>query len=170
MNGANLMTYCGACCNACALSPRFTALKEAAVLINELIEVHGLQNWIPQAWLPEAPNMFDFNEFRKGLDFFSKANSFYICQKGCKDGGGFAECIMRKCCRERGLDICFDCTDFPCNKVEWDPVRMKRAEEYKRLGRDKWLQEQEKKARQGFELYADKYYQVRTGEKPPRSK
>jgi hypothetical protein len=43
---------------------------------------------------------------------------------------------------------------------------IKRADEYKKLGRDKWLRHEAKKAKQGFELYADKYYQVRTGKNP----
>jgi hypothetical protein len=167
MNNKNIINYCGSYCRECALSAGFTALREAAKALNELIEVHGMQNWIPQAWLPEAESKFDFAEFHKGLAFFSNEESFFVCRKRCKEGGGFSECIMRKCCQERGLDICFDCGDFPCNKVKWNPVMIQRAGEYKKLGRDKWLRQEEKKANQGFELYADKYYQVRTGKNPP---
>jgi hypothetical protein len=167
MDNKELVTYCGAYCGECALFPGFTALREAAKALNELIEIHGLQNWIPRAWLPEAENKFDFAEFRKGLSFFSNAESFFVCRKRCKEGGGFAECIMRQCCQERGLDVCFDCADFPCDKVPWNPTMIKRAGEYKKLGRDKWLRQEAKKAKQGFELYADKYYQVRTGKHPP---
>lgn len=167
MDNKNLSTYCGGYCGECALFPEFTALRESAALLSELIGIHGLQNWIPRAWLPEAENRFDFAEFRKGLDFFSDPDSWFICRKCCKDGGGLPECLMRKCCQERGLDICFDCADFPCSKVEWNPNMIKRDTEYKKLGKDRWLREQEKKAKQGFELFADKYYRVWAGENPP---
>jgi hypothetical protein len=167
MDSEDLMTYCGGYCGQCALFPGFAALREAAALTAELIDVHGLQNWIPQAWLPEAENKFDFAEFRKGLAFFSDPESFFICRKCCQDGGGFSGCTMRKCCQERGLDVCFDCGDFPCNKMEWHPNMIKRAGEYKRLGKDAWMRQQEKKAKQGFELFTDKYYRIRAGENPP---
>jgi hypothetical protein len=74
---------------------------------------------------------------------------------------------MRKCCLERRLDVCYDCGDFPCNKVQWNPIMIKRASEYKKLGRDKWLRQEKNKAKKGFELYAGKYYQVRTGKTSP---
>jgi hypothetical protein len=169
MDNEDLMTYCGGYCGECALFSGFTALRETASVLSELVDIHGLQNWIPQAWLPEAENKFDFTEFRKGLAFFSNAESFLVCRKCCKEGGGFHECLMRKCCQERGIDICFDCGDFPCNKVEWHPRMIKRADAYKKLGKDKWLRQEEKKANKGFELYANKYYQVRVKESPPDS-
>ena len=169
MEKEDLMTYCGGYCRECSLFTEYQALREAAALIGELIDVHGLQNWIPGSWLPEAENKFDFAEFRKGLAFFSDPESWHVCRKTCKDGGGFPECPIRICCRERGLDLCFDCGDFPCEKVKGYPNMIKRGGEYKKLGRDEWLREQEKKASQGYELFADKYYQVRTGKNPPGS-
>lgn len=161
-----MVTYCGGYCGECALFSGFTALREAASILAELIDTHGLQNWIPEAWMPDAENKFDFAEFRKGLDFFSTPESWYICRECCKNGGGWPECPMRKCCRERELDICFDCGEFPCDKVERNPRMIKRGDEYKKLGKDEWLREREKNARQGFELYTGKFYQVWAGESP----
>jgi hypothetical protein len=174
MESKDLVTYCGGYCGECALFPGFTALREAALILGELIDTHGLQNWIPEAWTPDAwtpdaENKFDFAEFRKGLTFFSAPESWYACRECCKSGGGWPECPMRKCCREREIDICFDCGDFPCSKVKWNPIMIKRGDEYKKLGKGEWLREREKNANQGFELYAGKYYQVRAVENPPES-
>jgi hypothetical protein len=165
----DLMTYCGGYCGECALYPGFTALREAALLMGELIDTHGLQNWIPQAMKPDAENKFDFTEFRQGLAFFSDPEPWFTCQKTCKRGGGYPECLMRKCCQERGLDICFDCKEFPCSKVRWNPGMIERAEEYKKLGKEEWLREQEKKTKRGFEHHTEKYYQIRAEKKSPDS-
>jgi hypothetical protein len=169
MDNENLMTYCGGYCGECALYPGFTALREAASLLGEIIDTHGLQNWIPEAMKPEAENKFDFAEFRKGLAFFSDPEPWFTCQKTCKNGGGFPDCLMRKCCREHRLDICFDCSEFPCSKVRWNPRMIERAKEYEKLGKEEWLRQQQKKANQGFEHFADKYYQVQAGKSPPKS-
>ena len=167
MNSEDLITYCGGYCGECALFTGFTALREAASLLGEISDTHGLQNWIPEAFIPEAENKFDYTEFRKGLAFFSDLESFFACRRCCKSGDGRPDCPMRICCRERALDICYDCGDFPCNKVEWGPRMMKRADEYRKLGKEGWLQEREKSANQGFELYTGKYFQVWAGENPP---
>jgi len=169
MNNKDSVNYCGSYCGECALSPEFTALRNAAIILDEIIVTHGLQSWVPDAWLPEAENKFDFAEFRKGLAFFSNPESFFVCKITCKEGGGHPECIMRKCCQARGLDVCFDCDDFPCKKVEWNPGMIERGEEYKKLGKDEWLRQQEKEAKQGYEVYAGKYYRVWAGENPPDS-
>ena len=54
MSDEDLMNYCGSYCGECALSSGFTALREAASLLGELADVHGLQNCIPEAWTPDA--------------------------------------------------------------------------------------------------------------------
>ena len=35
---------------------------------------------------------------------------------GCREGGGDAACVQRRCCRERGLEGCWECERFPCDK------------------------------------------------------
>jgi len=37
------------------------------------------------------------------------------CQ-GCREGGGDAGCIQRKCCLVKGLSGCWQCEEFPCGK------------------------------------------------------
>jgi hypothetical protein len=131
-------------------------------MLSEIADAHGFQYW-----MPGAVKDFDYNEFRKGLAFFSDAGSWLVCQGSCRDGDGRPDCPMRNCCRERKLDNCFNCSYFPCDKVAQNEGMLKRARKYKKLGKDKWLQVQDKRAKQGLELHTGKYYRVRINEKPP---
>jgi hypothetical protein len=159
-----LITYCGAYCGLCARYHGYTAFREAISMVSEIADAHGFQYW-----MPGAVKDFDYTEFRKGLAFFSDAESWLVCRNCCKGGDGRPDCPMRNCCQERGLDICFACSDFPCNKVAWNPNMIKRAEEYKKLGKDEWLRTQMEKANQGLELHTGKYYQAQAGVSPPDS-
>lgn len=100
----------------------------------------------------------DYKEFRKALGFFSKLEGWPICLKGCKQGDGNPECEIRNCCMERKLDLCFECSQFPCDKVKGNERMVKTASEYKKLGREKWLCLQVKKVQNGYELHTRKYY------------
>jgi hypothetical protein len=164
MEDKDLITFCGAYCGQCSRFAGFTAFREAAALLAEIADSHGYQYW-----MPEAAKGFDYAGFRKGLEFFRAPKSSLICQRGCRNGDGRPDCPMRNCCRERQFDGCFDCGDFPCQKVKWDEGALKRARDYGKLGREEWLREQDRKAEQGFELHTGKYYLVRATEHPPGS-
>jgi hypothetical protein len=162
MNSKDLVTYCGGYCGVCARFLGFTAFREAASLLAELVDAHGFQHWMPQ-----AVKEFDYTEFRKGLAFFGNPESWLVCRQGCRSGDGRPECEIRKCCQERECDICFDCGEFPCDKVKENTRIIKRANEYKKLGKDEWLRQQLEKANQGFEPHSEKYYQIWAREYPP---
>jgi len=38
--------------------------------------------------MPLEVKEFDYAEFRKGLDFFSREDTWLVCREGCKGGGG----------------------------------------------------------------------------------
>jgi len=113
--------------------------------------------------MPTEIEDFDYVEFRKGLDFFSK-DPRVICQSCCKSGrSGYLACEIRKCCQEHGLDVCFECSEFPCSKVEKNAEMIERAKEYRELGKDEWLRRQIEKANQGYEHHTGKYYRLWVG-------
>jgi hypothetical protein len=35
---------------------------------------------------------------------------------GCREGGGAKNCYQRECCVGNGLDGCWQCEEFPCDK------------------------------------------------------
>jgi len=72
--------------------------------------------------------------------------------------GGPRSCDIRRCARKRRVDVCVHCADWPCPRINRlasgyvtliaDGMRLKR------IGPDKWLEEQEARAGTGF-CYCD---------------
>jgi len=155
MEPEQLLTYCGGYCGCCARSLRHKAFRKAAALLAEIVDSHGYQYW-----MPVEIKEFDYAEFRKGLDFFRREDTWLVCREGCKGGGGGPPDCVRECCKEHGVDVCFECREFPCDKVKGKTEMMERAKEYKRLGREEWLRHQDEKAKKGFEGHTGKYYEV----------
>ena len=164
MGALDLTTFCGGSCGTCARSPQHTAFREAAALLAEVVDAHGFSHW-----MPDVVKGFDYAEFRKGLDFFADRESWLVCTKGCRNGDGGPPFCVRECCREHGVDLCFDCADFPCEKTTAFADMASAAEEYRQLGRAEWLRRQSERASQGYEAHTRKYYQVRRSRSAPGS-
>lgn len=162
MKSEDLIAYCGVYGGTCARWRDYSEFRTLAAVLAEWVDAQGYQ-----FWMATYAKDFDYTEFRKGLDFFSRNDTWLVCQNCCKGGDGNPECEIRKCCEKRGLNLCFDCEEFPCDKVERDKKMVKRGEEYKELGKDKWVRQQAEKAKQGFELHTGKYYQIHAKEHPP---
>ena len=158
----DLTTCCGLYGGHCARHVSFTAFRAAAAMLAEIVDAHNFRHWLPEA----VARTFDYGEFRKGLDFFADEDSWLVCRTCCGDDAGPPNCPA-SCCHERGLDVCFDCDDFPCDRLAGSSDIAARAEEYRRLGRDAWLREQATRAAHGYELHTRKYYTVRADDAPP---
>ena len=148
-----MVTYCGGYCGYCARWVENLILADLASVIAGLVDAHGFQHW-----MPSEVKEFDYKEFRKALDFFSKKNSWLICLKGCKQGDGNPYCEIRDCCKRHEISLCFECGKFPCDMVKDDKKIMERAREYKNLGKEEWLQQQIRKAKNRYEDHTRKYY------------
>ena len=164
MKDENLITYCGGYGGSCARWCGYTQFRELVTLVAEWVDAQGYQHWMPQ----QTPE-FNYNEFRKGLEFFSKNDSWLVCERCCSGGDGNPACEIRKCCKKHGLEVCFDCDEFPCVKTGKEPDMIERFRQYKTLGRIDWLRQQAEKARQGFEGHTQKYYQVKASKNPPKA-
>lgn len=143
-----LVTYCGLYCDLCAARTRIP--RRAAALRSAMTE----EGWT--FWGQSIPGFTEFWSFLEGL------SSGEGCP-GCRAGGGYSGCQIRVCARERGLELCSQCPDFPCEYVDAlaakyptlvaDNVRMKA------VGLEQWLIEQKERVRRGV-VYADIRYQV----------
>jgi len=77
---------------------------------------------------------------------------------GCRGDGGPPFCSIRKCARERGVDVCAFCEAYPCERVEQlargYPTLIADGRRMREIGIAAWIQEQEKRAETGF-AYVD---------------
>jgi len=138
------ITYCGVYCELCSARGRIP--KQAAALR----ETMAKEGW--GHFGNEIENFKQFWEFLTNLSDKSKA-----CP-GCRAGGGPPFCGIRKCAQKKGVELCADCEEFPCHRIEGlakgyinlipDMKRMKE------IGFDKWFEEQQERAKTGF-VYAD---------------
>lgn len=69
------------------------------------------------------------------------------CDPDCKGGGGHKGCHHRECCKARGLEGCWECEAFPCNKEffasggddAWRGICIGSVECIKELGVEEYL-------------------------------
>lgn len=144
MDGLRLDTYCGLYCGLCAKRGRIPqqakALRES--MVKEDYEV----------WGKEFPG---FNNFWKFLN--DLCNPDQACP-GCRQGGGPSFCSIRKCARERKVDICVFCEEYPCKRIlaisKGYPTLLVDGKRIQEIGTEVWIQEQEERAKTGF-AYVD---------------
>ena len=87
------------------------------------------------AFLPEFKN---YSSFKKMLTYFATPDC-----KGCRQGTcKYPNCGVVDCYKDKGVDFCFQCDDFPCQKTNFDPHLEKR-----------WLQMNTRMKEIGVEAY-----------------
>ncbi len=68
------------------------------------------------------PKFKQYPEFKSLLTYFAEPDC-EGCRKGtCK----YPNCGVVACYSEKGVDFCFQCDEFPCNKSNFDPHLEKR--------------------------------------------
>ena len=64
----------------------------------------------------------DFDEFLKGLSWIASHDK--PC-RGCRFGGGWSwwsDCPVRDCTIQKSIDFCYQCEDFPCQRLKTEPL------------------------------------------------
>jgi len=102
-------------------------------------------------WVSSVVKSFNFEEFRKGLEWFADAK----CPM-CLNGGG-APCENRGCASEKKLESCLLCDDFlSCKNTEyqreWYPFVVENRSHVKEVGFEKYLEEEEERTKVGVDL------------------
>jgi len=140
-----LLGYCGLYCGLCAHRNR---IPQRAKLLRETLHDEGWDSWYKYASRIKDtfPVFWEFLEDLVKID----------CT--CRTGGGPPDCKIRACAKERSLDACTFCSDYPCGHIE------DLAEHYvsaiqdgrrlHKIGLKAWTAEQEERARRGV-VYAD---------------
>jgi len=145
MADLSLVTYCGLYCPLCAQRGRIP--KQARALRGSLAK-EGWESY--GAVISE-----DFEPFWRLLSHFADPENGCSCRDG---RGGPPFCTIRKCAREKGIDVCPFCEAFPCEHIRTigkgyptliaDGVRMRE------IGLEAWIEEQTERAKTGF-AYCD---------------
>jgi len=144
MPDLRLVTYCGLYCGLCAQCSRIPAQART------LAETMRKEEW--DQWGREMPR---FKEFWGFLNWLGESEADCSCRAG-KCGPGF--CAIRKCAREKGVEVCPFCDDYPCDRIaglaKGYVMMIEDGKRLKRIGLDSWIAEQEARRGTGFS-YAD---------------
>jgi hypothetical protein len=144
MENLKLVTYCGLCCGLCANRGR---IPQQAKALRESMIKEGYDKWGTA-----IPGFKDFWKFLSEL-----CDPDTSCP-GCRQGGGPPDCTIRKCAKERKVDVCVFCEDFPCKRVlglaKGYPTLIADSERLKKIGIKAWTKEQQERAKTGF-AYVD---------------
>ncbi len=157
LEAKKLIGYCGIYCGGCGMY-KGRIIAKVADDLKELIEAHGYPVWVPEFGGID----FNFMEFQKGLSYFTKENSGCYCQEPCKDGGGVPGCEIKKCAEDQGVEICFQCSDYPCKHfsqfLKRHPEITKEYKRFNKLGLEEWIKTQARKAEKEYCRATRKYY------------
>lgn len=79
----------------------------------ELIKLLGSYERIAKLKEETIPSFKDYSNFEDILKYFSTASC-----SGCRGENVqcFISCSAKKCHKEKGLDFCFQCNDYPCEE------------------------------------------------------
>ena len=142
------VTYCGLYCKLCATLARIPQQSSA---LQETLRKEGWE-YFGQYCLPA------FKEFWAALEQLSRSDK---APKGCRGGCGDPDCAIRKCARQRKMELCSSCTEYPCqlitNLAQRYPNLIHDGRRQQQIGLDKWIHEQDDRCNSGF-CYADIRY------------
>jgi len=144
MDDLKLVTYCGLYCGLCSERSR---VPEQARALRDTVVKEGYELW--------GQDLPGFREFRALLERMCDPDK--NCP-GCRQGGGPPFCGIRRCAHAREVDVCPQCADFPCHRIEalghGYPTLVADGQRMNRIGIAAWVAEQEERACTGF-CYAD---------------
>jgi hypothetical protein len=127
---SELIAYCGIYCRLCDY---FTGkIRDSARDLLDVVRTHN-----ELKLFADTAKAFDFENFVTGLKWLSKEIS--PCVGGCRGGGGWGDCPLRKCCVEKRVRFCYECGDFPCDTLKQFSKRVEQLNELKQQGLESWI-------------------------------
>ena len=108
------------CCGKyyCALCDyHLGTIVEAARKLSSFTEKYGSLRLIL-----EGNKACNYDELLKGVKWIASHDK--PC-KGCRLEGGWSwwpDCPVRDCTIQKGIDFCYQCKDFPCQKLKTEPL------------------------------------------------
>ena len=102
---------CGLDCHRCVMYADGVIKRSASDLAAAL---EGFENMAPRV-AARAPALANYQQFVEVLALFAGASC-----TGCRNGGAtFPFCAARTCFKEQGVDYCFQCSEYPCERNDY---------------------------------------------------
>ena len=112
-NILQILAPCGLNCRKCQMYAEGDIKQHAT----ELKRLLGSFDSYAERFSQFLPVYGNYPPFKELLVHFSRANC-----KGCRQGDcKYPNCGVAKCSKSKGVDFCFQCQEFPCNKSNFDP-------------------------------------------------
>ncbi len=130
----DILAPCGLNCHKCFAYSE----GEIRMLSARLQERLGSFNRYAERFSAFLPVFENYPSFKKLLAYFAQGNC-----NGCrKDTCKYPNCGVIACYKQRGVDFCFQCDEFPCEKTNFDPDLKRR-----------WIQMNNRMKKIGVESY-----------------
>ena len=137
--------YCGLYCENCAVKAK---IEPASKVLYEEMKKAGFEDII--SFLPGGDG---FWSFLKGMVKDG------ICVS-CQEGSGNPGCAVRVCAKEKGVEICAFCAEYPCDMFadffKSYPLLEKDNTLLREKGWDAWAELQEERKARGFTYSGDR--------------
>ncbi|MHC4216664.1 MAG: DUF3795 domain-containing protein [Planctomycetota bacterium] len=130
----DILAPCGLNCRKC-----FNYIKgDIAFHSKKVQELLGNFDVYAERFSVFKPEFKDYPQFKKLLAYLASPECIGSRKGKCK----FPNCGVADCYKEKGVDFCFQCDEFPCDKTNFDPHLKKR-----------WLQMNNRMKEIGVEAY-----------------
>ncbi|MCK4424536.1 DUF3795 domain-containing protein [Candidatus Bathyarchaeota archaeon] len=144
-NLLRLVGYCGLHCELCAHRNR---IPQQAHQLQKSLHEEGFDDWYKYA--PEMKDTFP--------PFWQFLQKLATLDCTCRTGGGPPDCKIRRCAKQKGIEICPQCKEYPCTLIqalaEHYPTVIQDGKRLQKISLENWVKEQEERAKRGV-VYAD---------------
>lgn len=142
------VTYCGLYCGLCANRNR---IPQQANQLQKTLREEGMDSWY--RFIPEMTDAFP--------PFWQFLQKLVDLDCTCRTGGGPPDCQIRQCAKQKAIQVCPECKEYPCeliqNLAEHYPTLIQDGKRMQKIGLEKWVKEQEERTERGV-VYADTRY------------
>lgn len=106
---------CGLCCKTCFAHVNGDIKKLSIQLKEKLGNFHiNAERFVT---LLEEPIFKKYADFKEILDYFAEGDCQGCRNEQCKL---FKDCGVRPCHQKMGVDFCYQCDEFPCDRNNFD--------------------------------------------------
>lgn len=136
MSQSSEVAYCGLFCGDCIIrNGKIGSLSGKLLKLTETANFQKLVMGLPKI-MPIFEPLKDYQLLKRVLAAMTELD----CNNYCKKEGGSTTCPIRKCCKEKSIEGCWDCDDYVgCETLAWlGPVHaganVKNIERIRKIG------------------------------------